>query len=193
MPLRAADLGPDPFAAFERWYAEAGVDHPEAVALATATPDGRPSARMVLCRSFDRDGFVFFTDRGSRKGRELTDNPRAALLFHWPGRQVRIEGPVDQVTDDVSDAYWSERSLESRYSALASLQSERVDSREVLEERVAELRGRHGDEPPRPDRWGGYRLSPAAFEFWQHGPDRLHDRFRFTPEGGGWRRVRLMP
>lgn len=193
MPLRADDVGTDPFGRFESWYLEAGVEHPETVALATASPDGRPSVRMVICRAFGPEGFVFFTDRGSRKGRELAANPRAALLFHWPGRQVRIEGPVEDVVGEVCDAYWEQRSLESRYSALASDQSQPVDSREVLEERVRRLRAQHGDDPPRPDDWGGYRLLPAAFEFWQNGAARLHDRFLFTPEGDRWRRRRLMP
>lgn len=193
MPLRGEDLGPDPFAAFETWYHEAGVDHPETAALATATREGRPSARIVLCRSFGPEGFVFFSDRGSRKGRELAANPRAALLFHWPGRQVRIEGPVEAVEDAVSDAYWARRALPSRYSALASEQSRPVDGREVLESRVRRLRADHGDDPPRPDDWGGYRLLAGSFEFWQHGHDRLHDRFLYTPAGDGWRRQRLAP
>lgn len=193
MPLRAEDVGTDPFERFEAWYLEAGVEHPETVALATASADGRPSARMVICRAFGPEGFVFFTDRGSRKGRELDANPRAALLFHWPGRQVRIEGPVEDVDEEVCDAYWEQRSLESRYSALASDQSRPVDGREVLEERVESLRAQHGDDPPRPDDWVGYRLLPAAFEFWQNGAARLHDRFLFTPDGDGWRRRRLMP
>lgn len=193
MPLRAEDLGRDPFAAFEAWYLTAGVEHPETAALATASAEGRPSARMVLCRAFGPEGFVFFTHRGSRKGNELAANPRAALLFHWPGRQVRIEGPVEVVEDEVSDAYWAQRALQSRYAALASDQSRPVDGREALEERVSRLREQHDDDPPRPDDWGGYRLLPASFEFWQHGADRLHDRFLFTSSRDAWHRQRLMP
>lgn len=193
MPLRVGELDRDPFVQFESWYDDAGVEHPETVALATSTADGRPSVRIVLCRSFGPQGFVFFTDRGSRKGQELADNPRAALVFHWGHRQVRIEGTVDTVEDAVADAYWRRRAVASRYSALASDQSRPVDSRDDLEQRVEDLRRQHGDEPPRPEDWGGYRVLPVAFEFWQHGPDRLHDRFRYTLEGEAWRIQRLMP
>lgn len=193
MPLRAGELDRDPFVQFESWYIDAGVEHPETVALATSTAEGRPSVRIVLCRTFGPQGFVFFTDRGSRKGQELADNPRAALVFHWDNRQVRVEGTVQRVEDDVSDAYWRRRAVASRYSALASDQSRPVDSRDVLEQRVEELRAQHGEDPPRPEGWGGYRVLPVAFEFWQHGPDRLHDRFRYTSDGDAWRIQRLMP
>jgi pyridoxamine 5'-phosphate oxidase len=199
-PLDERDLDPDPLVLFARWYEElraAAVREPEAVALATATPDGAPSVRMVLSKGFDERGFVVFTNYGSRKGAELEANPRAALLFHWPelGRQVRIEGPVERMPREESERYARTRSRESRLSALASPQSRPVPSRAWLERRVAELAREHeGDEPPLGEDWGGYRLAPETWEFWQHRPDRLHDRFRYLrAEGGGWRIERLGP
>jgi pyridoxamine 5'-phosphate oxidase len=176
-----------PFEQFARWFEEAGRD--ERMALATATHDGRPSVRMLLLKGFAEDGFVFFTGLESRKGRELAENPRAALLFHWPGRQVRVEGRVERVADEESDAYWATRPLASRRSAAASRQSEPIESREALEARVAEI----GADPPRPAHWGGYRLLPDAFEFWEHREDRLHDRHRWTPTPDGWHVRRLQP
>ena len=167
---------------------------PEAMALATATADGRPSVRMVLLKGVDERGFSFYTGYESRKGRELAENPRAALLFHWPGRQVRIEGPVERVTADESDAYFASRPRGSRLSAIASRQSEVVSSREELEGRVAELEEQFaGAEPPRPDRWGGFRLVPETFELWQHRDDRLHDRLRYRRDGDAWLVERLSP
>jgi pyridoxamine 5'-phosphate oxidase len=198
-PLGEHDLDPDPHATFERWFEEAraAVREPEAVALATATPDGRPSVRMVLGKGIDERGFAFYTNHRSRKGAELEANPRAALLFHWPelGRQVRIEGPVSRLSREESESYAQTRSHRSRLSALASPQSRPVPSREWLEERVAELAEEHTDgDVPLGDEWGGYRLLPEAWEFWQHRPDRLHDRFRYLPDaGGGWRIERLGP
>jgi pyridoxamine 5'-phosphate oxidase len=167
------------------------------VALATATADGIPSARMVLLKSYDDSGLTFFTNYGSRKAAELDENPRAALLFHWPelGRQVRIEGAVERVGREESVAYARSRSRASQLSALASPQSRSVPDRAWLERRVAQLAQEHenGEVPVRED-WGGYRLAPAAWEFWQHRPDRLHDRFRFEPAaGGGWTTERLGP
>jgi pyridoxamine 5'-phosphate oxidase len=199
-PLAEHDLDPDPLALFRRWFdaaAEAGTAEPEAVALATATPDGRPSARMVLAKGVDERGFAFYTNYGSRKGGELEANPRAALLFHWPalGRQVRVEGPVERLPREESERYARSRSRDSQVSALASPQSRPVPSREWLEEKVTELVREHEgrDLPVRAD-WGGYRLVPGAWEFWQHRPNRLHDRFRYLPHpGGGWQIERLGP
>jgi pyridoxamine 5'-phosphate oxidase len=192
------DLDSDPFAQFGRWYAEAkgvsGFDA-DAVAVATATPDGRPSARMVLLKGFDDAGLVFFTNYGSRKGSELEANPRAALLFHWPelGRQVRVEGPVQRTTRAESEAYAQARPRQSQLSALASPQSQPVPDREWLEQRVAELDAEHAGGVPVREDWGGFRLAPEAWEFWQHRDNRLHDRFRYLPAEGGWRIERLGP
>ena len=199
-PFDEADLDPDPLVLFARWFEEAGDEgafEPNAVALASATAAGVPSARMVLMKGFDERGLTFFTNYGSRKSRELDENPLAALLFHWPelGRQVRIEGAVERVARDESVAYARSRSRASQLSALASPQSRAVPERTWLERRVAELAEEHeGTEVPVREDWGGYRLRPAAWEFWQHRPDRLHDRFRFEPErSGGWAAERLGP
>ncbi len=163
------------------------------MALATAAPDGQPSARMVLLKGFDERGFVFFSSYSSRKAAELAANPRAALLFNWqePGRQVRIEGAVSRIPAEESDAYFGSRPLGSRLSAIASDQSAPVAARAELEARVAALEGQV--DPLRPDDWGGYVLAPAAYEFWQHRDDRLHDRFRYERAGGGWQIERLQP
>jgi pyridoxamine 5'-phosphate oxidase len=176
-----------PFEQFGRWFDEAGRD--ERMAVATATRDGRPSSRMLLLKGFDERGFVFFTGLSSRKGRELAENPWGALLFHWAGRQVRVEGRVVQVPDEESDAYWATRPLASRRSAAASRQSEPIESREELEARVAAT----GEDPPRPEHWGGYRLLPETFEFWEHRDDRLHDREQWTRTPDGWHVRRLQP
>lgn len=198
-PLNEHDLDPDPLTVFGRWFDEAragGAFEPDAAALATAGADRRPSARMVLTKGFDESGVVFFTNYGSRKAEQLEENPHAALLFHWPvlGRQVRIEGGVERVPRAETEAYARSRSRDSQLSALASPQSQPVPSREWLEQRVAELDGEHaGEELPVREDWGGYRLSPVAWEFWQHRPNRLHDRFRYLPEGTGWRIERLGP
>jgi pyridoxamine 5'-phosphate oxidase len=199
-PLLEADLDPEPLRQFERWYEEArgaGIRVPEAVALATATADGIPSARMVLMKGFDAGGFVFYTGYGSRKARELADNPRAALLFHWDalGRQVRVEGPVAKVLRAESEAYFATRPRGSQVSAWASAQSEPVASRDELEAAARRIEERFdGEAIPLPASWGGYRLAPERFEFWQHRDDRLHDRLCYEPDGtGSWTLRRLAP
>jgi pyridoxamine 5'-phosphate oxidase len=200
-PLREQDVDPNPFAQFDRWFAEAaqaGVRMPEAAAVATATADGEPSVRMVLVKETDAGGFVFYTNYESRKGSELAANPQAALLFYWDplGRQVRIEGPVERLTAAESAAYVRSRPPGSQLSALASPQSRVVvGGRDELEARVAELAAQYaGGEPPVPDNWGGFRLKPQTFEFWQHREDRLHDRllYRRVPTGS-WTIERLAP
>ena len=189
----------DPIALFLEWLAAAeahGIEQPEAMALATAGPDGRPSARMVLLRGADRHGFRFFSNRDSRKGGELAENPVAALLFHWQpiGRQVRIEGAVSRLADAESDAYFASRPRDSQLSAWASEQSRQVESRDELLGRLDEARKRFaGGAVPRPPYWGGYLLAPHAIEFWQHGPHRLHDRRLYTLSGGAWSSRLLAP
>jgi pyridoxamine 5'-phosphate oxidase len=197
-PLRRADLDADPGAQFGRWYeeAEAAVDMAEAVALATADDDGRPSVRMVLVKGLDERGFKFHTGHGSRKGRELSDNPRGALLFYWQplGRQVRIEGPVERVPDDESVEYFRTRPREGQIAAWASSQSEVLGSRDDLEDRVRDFeREFEGRDIPLPPHWGGYRLVPELWEFWQHRGSRLHDRFRYRRDGDTWLIDRLSP
>jgi pyridoxamine 5'-phosphate oxidase len=197
-PLREEDLDPDPLRQFELWFADAAgvVPMPEAMAVATATTAAVPSLRMVLLKGFGPDGFVFFTNYESRKGGELAENPRAALLLHWHalGRQVRVEGSVERVPEAESDAYFSSRPRGSRIGASVSRQSRPIGSRDELEARRDELeRELAGAEVPRPDWWGGFRVRPEAWEFWQHRDDRLHDRFRYTRDGDGWRIERLQP
>jgi pyridoxamine 5'-phosphate oxidase len=199
-PLREEDVDPDPVAQFQMWFAaaaDAGLRMPEAAAVATAADDGAPSVRMVLVKKVDQDGFVFYTNYESRKARELAVNPTAALLFYWDplGRQVRIEGAVARTTTEESEAYIRSRPRGSQLSALSSPQSRPIESRAVLEERVAELAERYADAAvPMPDAWGGFRLTPRTFEFWQNRNDRLHDRllYRRRP-GGGWTIERLAP
>jgi len=198
--LREDEAGDDPLALFGRWFAEAvaaGGRDPNAMSLATVDDQGQPAARIVLCKGFDARGFVFFTNLESRKGRELAGNPRAALLFHWPEleRQVRITGRTALVDASESDAYFAERPRGARIGAWASPQSQPIAGRAVLEERTAQFEKRFSGAQalPRPAHWGGYRLAPAAIEFWQGRPSRLHDRLVFTRHAGGWERVRLAP
>ncbi len=196
--LREADVAADPFVQFERWFSKAREAEPaaESMVLATATPDGAPSARMVLLKEAGPpDGFVFFTNYDSRKGGELAANPRAALLFHWPplGRQVRVEGPVERVDEAASDAYFATRPLGARIGAWVSAQSEVIGSRDELEAAVETMRQHMGTELDRPPHWGGFRLRPQVFEFWQHRDDRLHDRLRYRRDGESWVLERLAP
>lgn len=196
-PLDEHTVDSDPFVQFASWYGDAArlVAAPEAMALATADAAGRPSVRMVLLKEWGPDGFVFYTNYGSRKGGDLAENPRAALLFHWdpPGRQVRIEGAATEVPPERSDAYFATRAPGSRISARASLQSRPVADRPTLEAQADAVRHEFGDDVPRPSWWGGYRVVPDAFEFWQHRADRLHDRLAYVPDADGWRVVRLQP
>jgi pyridoxamine 5'-phosphate oxidase len=197
--LRRTDLASDPLEQFGSWFAEAGaaLDVPEAMALATASPGGAPSVRMVLLKGFDEPGLVFFSHYTSRKGRELEANPQAALLFHWSpvGRQVRVEGRVEHLSEKESDSYFATRPRDAQLGALASRQSEPLESRAELEGRLSRVEGELGEGPiPRPPTWGGFRLVPAAWEFWQHRASRLHDRFRYEREpSGSWRVDRLFP
>ena len=196
-----AFVEPDPMTQLSRWLEiarAAGEPMPEAMAVATATTEGRPSSRMVLLRGIDRQGLVFYTDRESDKGQELSANPFAAALFHWflpVHRQVRVTGAVEMVDDHQSDAYWQSRPPGARRSAVASHQSKVVASRAVLEERVTELAKEFpGDRgPPRPPRWGGYLIRPEVVELWEEGADRLHDRLRYQGTFGNWRIERLSP
>jgi pyridoxamine 5'-phosphate oxidase len=197
--LRREDFGPDPIAQFRRWYEQAraeGVPLAEACAVATTSVDGEPNARMVLLKDADERGFVFATNYGSAKGRELDATRRAALLFYWhaQGRQVRVRGRVERVTPEESDAIWRDRPRASRLSALASAQSEPIAARAELEARVRELTEAHeGRAVERPEHWGGYRVVPDELEFWQHRADRLHHRFRYRRRGDGWEITELQP
>ena len=197
--LRKSSVDPDPLEQFRRWYAEAGeagIRAPQAMALATAGADGAPSVRMVLLKGADEDGFVFFTGYVSRKAAELDANPRAALLFHWDalGRQVRIEGRVERVPGQESDAYFATRPRGAQLAAAASQQSSVLRDRAEIDDRVAELAREHeGSDVRRPDHWGGYRLVPHTYEFWQHRDDRMHDRLRYRRSNGDWVVERLSP
>jgi pyridoxamine 5'-phosphate oxidase len=194
-----ADLDPDPLVTVAAWYgqaAAAGAPQPDAGVLATATPDGRPSARMVLVRGIEVGDFVTFTGIGSRKAGELAANPRAALVLYWQElrRQARMEGRIEELARRDVESYWRTRPRGSRLAAWASRQSQAIGSRGELEARYADAGARFpGDDVPLPDWWGGFRLVPETVELWEHRENRLHDRLRYTREGEGWRAMRLMP
>lgn len=188
----------DPLRQFQRWLDDAvraALPLPNAMTLATASPDGKPSARIVLLKGVERESFVFYTNYRSRKARELEASGAACLVFLWSEleRQVRIEGGIEKVGAAESDAYFATRPLGARLSAWASAQSERVKDRPLLEQALQEAKQRHGERPPRPPHWGGYRVLPREIEFWQGRADRLHDRLLYTRSGGGWRIERLAP
>ncbi len=196
--LSEADAHADPFVQFERWFKDAlaaNLPLANAMTLATVTRDGAPDARAVLLKGVDHGGFVFYTNYDSRKARQLAARPLACLVFLWTPleRQVRIEGPVDKVSARESDAYFATRPVGARLSARASAQSAVVASREQLEKAMQGEKQKHGDNPPRPDNWGGYRLIPARIEFWQGRENRLHDRLLYTHGQGSWKIERLAP
>jgi pyridoxamine 5'-phosphate oxidase len=198
--LHEDGMADDPFVQFDRWFAEAvsgGVREPEAMCLSTATPEGKPSGRMVLLKGYDEKGFVFFTNYDSRKGEELKRNGFAALTFYWaePYRQVRIEGAIQQVSEEESDRYFGSRPRGSQVSARSSAQSAAVASRAELENKARAVEEQFMDKPiPRPENWGGFRLVPSVMEFWQGRDDRLHDRILYSANAdGGWSRIRLCP
>ena len=191
-PLRGRDLDPDPVREFQRWYAAAGTDE---MVVATVRPDGMPSCRMVLLKGHADGRFVFFTDQRSDKAVDILLNPDVSLLFRWPpARQVRVTGRASPVPRAETDRYWRTRPRQSQLSAWASRQSRPLRNRAELERRLAEARRRfEGGDVPCPQRWGGFAVVARSFEFWQQGPDRLHDRFRYDRTVSGWERRRLSP
>lgn len=191
-----ADLDPDPFTVLRAWLDVTSASPDVGMVVATATPDGRPSARVVLLRGFDERGLVFYTSRESRKARELALNPCAAAVIHWRelGRQLRVEGAVEEVAREESETYWRTRPRASRIAAWASPQSRAVASRDELDARFAEAAQRFGDgDIPLPEAWGGYRIVPDTVELWTHREDRLHDRIAYRRTPSGWERERLAP
>jgi len=196
-PLSETESDADPFKQFTRWFDQVRpLDaDPTAMALATCSRDGRPSVRMVLLKGVDERGFTFYTNYGSRKAHEIEGTGRASLLFYRQSlvRQVRIDGRVERVTGAESDTYFATRPLESRWSVYASRQSDVIESRQVLESRYDVARETYGESVPRPEWWGGFRMLPEEFEFWQGRPSRLHDRLRYRHEAGAWIRERLAP
>lgn len=198
--LNETEADSNPFTQFQTWFDQAlstDLPEPNAMTLATATKEGKPSARIVLLKGFDEDGFVFYTNYASQKGQQLTNNPWASLVFWWAEleRQVRIEGRVEKVSKEESETYFASRPLGSRLGAWASPQSQVISSRAVLEDKIAELETKYDDETiPKPPNWGGYRLIPTEIEFWQGRPNRLHDRLRYRQqEDKTWLRERLAP
>lgn len=197
--LSESDVDPDPIRQFGKWFEEAlsaQLPEPNAMSVATVSADGRPSSRILLIKEFDARGFVWFTNYASRKGQDLQANPYAAMLFFWMEleRQVRIEGKVERVSEAESEAYFQSRPLMSRLGAIASQQSRPIDSRQTLENRLAEVKEQYGEQPARPAHWGGYRLVPEAIEFWQGRSSRLHDRILYTGSAAGsWQIQRLQP
>ncbi len=196
--LSEANIDKNPFVQFKFWFdqvVKAKIVEPNAMTIATATKTGTPSARVVLLKSFDEIGFIFFTNYGSRKGKELLENPFASLLFWWKEfeRQVRIEGWIEKISRNESEQYFNLRPLKSRYGALASNQSEAVVGREILEKKFAKLEKQFGENPPMPENWGGYKLIPNKFEFWQGRRDRLHDRICYEKVKDDWKIFRLQP
>lgn len=197
--LSEHEVANDPFTQFGTWFEQAmKAEVPElnAMSLSTVNAEGRPSSRIVLIKDFDQRGFTWFTNYDSKKGHDLADNPQAALLFFWSAleRQVRIEGRIEKISAEENDTYFHSRPLGSRQSALASAQSQEIASRAELEQKLSEVVEQFGEQPPRPEHWGGYRLIPDMLEFWQGRSSRLHDRIVYRKqEDGSWKTVRLQP
>ena len=197
--LSELEAAADPVVQFATWFDEATkaqIPEPNAMSVATVGPDGRPSSRIVLIKQFDQRGFTWFTNYDSRKGKEAQANPYVALLFHWVEleRQVRIEGKLERVSQEESDAYFSSRPLASQLGAIASRQSQVVADRDTLEQQYETTKRQHGEHPVRPAHWGGYRVIPDRIEFWQGRPSRMHDRVLYTrTDSGEWQRQRLQP